>query len=746
MLAAEILFDSGAVERSLRLVDVRGEPETAELRARRLLHLARVRFRLAPERVAEARQLLAKAAEEAGRAGSSQLLARIELAAALMSPEFREAETHLNRALALGEQTRDPFLITRALLDQGYQRFIRSRFDDALAWLERAREVAQRNGFLLMLERTIGNLGWCYYRLGEAGRALELYSEAERLAERIGDGDNRYRLLNNIGNVHLQRGEFDQAVSYYQRAEQLAARAGNQSWRAMLLNNLAEAALGKSDIAAAERFNEQAIGVKRRLGDRRSLAHSEWNAARILAARGRWAEAESGFRSVARSAAEAGEPVVVWKAHASLAALYRGAGRLADADGEYRAAIGTIDREWARISDSQFKVTFLAYLIGFYQDYVDFLMDQGQPARALEAAAAARARVLAQHLGVSPGSSVDFESLARRRGVVLLSYWLAPKRSFLWAVTGRGAAHFVLPPAREIERVADDYAAAIARRYDPLERDNPSGKRLAEMVLEPVRALVPPGSHVVVVPDGGLHAVNFETLVVDGHFWLEDVTLEVTPSLSVLGVARRRPRHPGGGLLLVGDPVPADPAYPPLPHLKEEIASIERRFPACTVYTRERATPQVFVEAGPRRFPFIHFAAHATANAENPLESAVILSRRGGAYKLYAKDVLDASLNADLVTLSACRSAGGRAYWGEGLVGFAWAFLQAGARNVIGGLWDVDDAAALATMDHLYERLASGAPPAVALREAKLRLLRSGGQLRRPDSWGPFEVFTRALD
>ena len=98
----------------------------------------------------------------------------------------------------------------------------------------------------------------------------------------------------------------------------------------------------------------------------------------------------------------------------------------------------------------------------------------------------------------------------------------------------------------------------------------------------------------------------------------------------------------------------------------------------------------------------IHFTAHATANVESPLDSAVVLSGPDNGYKLYARDVAETPLRADLVTVSACRSAGERTYSGEGLVGFAWAFLRAGARNVIAGLWDVDDRSTARLMDALY--------------------------------------------
>ena len=140
----------------------------------------------------------------------------------------------------------------------------------------------------------------------------------------------------------------------------------------------------------------------------------------------------------------------------------------------------------------------------------------------------------------------------------------------------------------------------------------------------------------------------------------------------------------------------------------------------------------------------IHFAAHATAIRESPLDSAVVLSPADNRYKLYARDLLEQPLRADLVTISACRSAGARIYAGEGLVGFTWGFLRAGARHMIAGLWDVDDESTARLMEALYKRLAAGDSPAVALRQAKLSLLQSGGTFAKPYYWGAFEVFTAA--
>jgi CHAT domain-containing protein len=172
------------------------------------------------------------------------------------------------------------------------------------------------------------------------------------------------------------------------------------------------------------------------------------------------------------------------------------------------------------------------------------------------------------------------------------------------------------------------------------------------------------------------------------------------------------------------------------------------------VFSREQANPPAYLASKPERFSYIHFVAHGTASSLSPLDSAIVLSRadaskadvpKAGAeedsFKLYARDIIHYPLRAELVTVSTCRSAGERAYSGEGLVGLSWAFVRAGAHNVIGALWDVSDASTPQLMDELYGELKKGETPDAALRHAKLTLLRSG-TFRKPFYWAPFQLYT----
>jgi CHAT domain-containing protein len=254
-----------------------------------------------------------------------------------------------------------------------------------------------------------------------------------------------------------------------------------------------------------------------------------------------------------------------------------------------------------------------------------------------------------------------------------------------------------------------------------------------------------------VVPDGPLHELNFETLLVGSpvpHYWIEDVTVARAPALGLLhggtdGLphAHRRPRS----ILLIGDPVSPSRDFAPLPHAAVEMRRIAEQFEptARVLRTGAEAVPEAYRASLPERFTYIHFAAHAVPSFEQPLESAVVLSAQGEAFKLYARELASIPVRADLVTLSACYGAGSRHYAGEGFVGLAWAFLGSGARNVVAGLWNVEETSTAELMEELYRGLRSGLAPPEALRAAKLGLLRSSGAYRKPYYWGPFVTYTR---
>jgi CHAT domain-containing protein len=95
---------------------------------------------------------------------------------------------------------------------------------------------------------------------------------------------------------------------------------------------------------------------------------------------------------------------------------------------------------------------------------------------------------------------------------------------------------------------------------------------------------------------------------------------------------------------------------------------------------------------------------------------------------------------ADLVVLSACETAKGRTYGGEGVLGLTRAFMLAGAPRVIVSLWKVDDEATRALMTKFYEVWNAGKAPAAALREAQA-FVRGQEKWKHPKYWAAWTLW-----
>jgi CHAT domain-containing protein len=278
---------------------------------------------------------------------------------------------------------------------------------------------------------------------------------------------------------------------------------------------------------------------------------------------------------------------------------------------------------------------------------------------------------------------------------------------------------------------------------DPLRTAFAPAEQLYTMLIAPAVPHMRGATRVIIAPDGPLHAVPFDALVVAGEkprYWIHDATITIAPSLALLTTASRTVAPSAPTLLAFGAPETEVAGLPALPHADAELTSVAARHSGVTLISGSKATPEAFAASDPSRFSRIHFAAHAIANPASPLDSAIITAPGASGARLLARTLLDARLSADLVTISACRGAGARVIAGEGLVGFAWVLLHAGARHVIAGLWDVNDRSTVDLMTNLYTGLDSAMAPDAALRAAKLRLL-ADPRFQHPYYWAPFATF-----
>lgn len=763
LLIADVHLTRGEIAEAAAILDesISGDSTFRALRGRQLLLQARSRM-LQGQLEAAAPLLADGLALDAGDPAVLVDLQLLQSQLLYQSGRAADADVLLTGARATAAAQGDSFRLAQIANNLGLGLVTRGRYDEALPYFEGVLADRALEGTSVHAA-ALNNAGLCHARLGQFERAVTLQQEAIRTQSQRRRRDYA-QALGEMGSTYLLQEDYARGAEYLQQAFTIAAAAGLATDAALFARNLASAYVSLNRWDEATQFHQEALRFARSAGAAVS-PYAIVTEANIAAGQGRSEEAGRLFAQ-ALEAANA-TPGVRWMSQEGLARLALAAHRPAEAATQFASALETVDRTRSALLRADDRISFTARLNQFYRGYVDLLLSQGAVERALEVADSSRARVLAERQGVAApaarASAASLKTLARATDSTLLFYWLGPEQSRVWVVSGAGIHAAPLPPAAQIETLITEHQAAIQNVLsDPMAAPGSAGERLYDILMRPVLSSVK-RSNVVIVPDGALHRLNFETLVVPEnvsaerpvsarapisgqstatgrHYLIDDVTIQIAPSLAMLQHRAAAPAR--GSLLLVGNATARPPEFPGLTHAAAEMSGIRESFApdAVAVFDGERASPAAFKDATPERFSVIHFTSHAVANTESPLDSAVILSGPDSAYKLYARDVAALPLKADLVTVSACRSAGERAYAGEGLVGFAWAFLRAGSRRVVAGLWDVDDRSTAALMQDLYARIAAGGSPPEALRDAKRQLMKNG--YAKPYYWAPFQVFT----
>jgi len=267
---------------------------------------------------------------------------------------------------------------------------------------------------------------------------------------------------------------------------------------------------------------------------------------------------------------------------------------------------------------------------------------------------------------------------------------------------------------------------------------------------------------IVIIPDDHLHYLPFESLgglpgndrarKAGPHFLVEDLEISYAPSISWwLDTTDYSSSHGRlDRLLAVGysneDLVRHRNAdlYLPVPSLKfvrQEINAISTLFKEGKAVTLldEKAGEKELKSANLASFDVIHFATHGILDNELWWRSYLLLKGNPALKEdgfLSPLEILDLKLHAELVVLSACQTARGKLYEGEGILGISQAFLLAGAKSIIASLWNVNDECSVQMFKSFYRNMKSGKSIAGALRLAKLAMINS--RFRHPFYWAAF--------
>ena len=524
------------------------------------------------------------------------------------------------------------------------------------------RQLENRYGMGL----SYGNLGEIYQRQGANSwaQADEAYQQAWRLIHEFGDLYEEVEVLTNLGGLQRDMGEHEQALRYYEQALTLieSLRAGVSAEDAR--TGFFATVVGVYDDAIQVCLQTKRIGQAFDLVERaRSRAFIE-----LLA------------QNPVRPPQQLPTPLLQQEQslRAELARLY------AEAEPD-RQQIAHLEQRW---ESCQRQLRLLA------AEYAD--LHTVQPLTTTEV----QARLPAC--------------------TALLAYFCTRNQIFAFVVTSNQVSVYPLAlTPQQLRRLFD--ASGHLQRLLP----GAGGKlhkpwsleRLYEFLISPCVAALQGKEILYIAPHDALHYVPFQALTTldkagRPQTLADEFEILYTPSATVLleYCQQKQPTSNTVGLALGYN-------SGSLRHAEAEATAIAHLMQG-DLLTQGNATRQALLQQA-KSARWLHFSCHGRFNAHAPLTSHLALA--DGA--LYAADILQSlSLQAELVTLSACETGRSQVLKGDELIGLVRAFIYAGAPSVLVSLWPVDEVSTRIFMEFFYRTWLAGASKPAALRQAQAYL------------------------
>jgi CHAT domain-containing protein/Flp pilus assembly protein TadD len=443
-------------------------------------------------------------------------------------------------------------------------------------------------------------------------------------------------------------------------------------------------------------------------------------------------------------------------------------------------AMNLIESYRAGIAESKYRSSFLEASQNAYDQAIALsLTSFGKPAEAFNISELARGRSLLDEIElqqkgppdqnlsvhsildkVSPPLKLDQVQRSLPEKLILVEYSVSVNQTYIFVVTRSGLKVTSSPASAELlDSLVQHYLSAL-RSPARGEQHKEQARVLYHFLIEPIRDQIPPDSRICIVPDKALHFLPFPALVDDnGDYLIKTYELSTAPSASVLAhciseekkkMAQERER-----ILAVGNPKFDQQEYDnlnSLHHAEREAIESSSFYTDDTTLIGEEATESRVV-AAMKECDVAHLALHCLVEEKSPWLAALVLARSkpdaqqaGSAQALRNDDgvlqlneLYDIKLpRTRLVVLSACQSALGQYYRGEGIVSLVRPFISSGVPTVVASLWPVHEQATARLMTDFHRhRKQSDNKVSEALRAAQISMS-SGGPFEHPYYWAPF--------
>jgi len=492
--------------------------------------------------------------------------------------------------------------------------------------------------------------------------------------------------------------------------------------------------LGLAELAAGLRDDayghlRESVAVDARM---QSDARPQIDVATVEMSRGNWEQALFHLRAAQPEAQRGNELLKLQFAGASGRALL-GRGDYTSARKLFEGALRIGESSWSRAPEEE-HVLWSRAMASIYRGLVDCeLHGATDPRQALASWSEYRARLFAR------GNVVSAAEDSLPPGAGRLCFAGLPSGVAAWLDTGSGLDFRWIPSPQSLPEAAGRLARACANPGSPAAVVRAEAKALSYQLLGPWDARLDRLRTLVVEADGPVAQVPWLALVRrSGHYWSEDFAVEVRAGTH--GGAVAAPIESDSRALVVGAPAFTDQeGLVALPHARAEAEKVSSLFSRSTALMG-RAAGLSEVRQRLAQAQLFHFSGHGYGGEGGGL---LLRGEAGGPALLRAADIQGLDLSrCSLVVLASCSTAAGERGGPGDPQSLVRAFLHAGARDVVAGLWNLDSAGTQMLVDTFYKSLLSETPVSEALRNAAAAV-RSDGRYAHPYYWAGLEVFSR---
>ena len=704
---------------------------------------------------------------------------------ALRRHDLDTAEEFFTKALKLDESTAAEFNQSADPLNNlGLIALDRRDFSRAGEYFQRALNLLEkRNPEDPSLAVPLSGLATVSAEQGDFTSAETLLRRSLSLEEKKGrDTLGVAGQLFNLGSISQHQGQLVAAETHFKRSLRIVEKLAPDSWQlAQILYRLATVARQKHDFRTAARFLRESVDALES-----QLKHLGGTSDQQSVFTAAYADIYKDYVDTLVELRKTDEAYHILERSRARSLLEMFAERDADLaqdiPDDLRAARQTLEEDFVKTQAALAKSSVDSDTRGLQSRLRRLEAKRGEIADAIRKASPRYAA-----LRYPKALSVDEVRKNLDPGTLFLAFSVGRERTLLFVVQPEqlidrsfpGVAAYPVPiDALSLRRSIQAYRALLefpSGDQGDIARVRSVGQALQGLLMLPAEVLIRKSDRLLISPDGPLHLLAFNGLMMWSRasgptttYLVEDKPIHTVISGTVYAELRRSRRSPANirtlELVAFGDPVyqeyeRSDDAelrssirrgykFQPLPGTREEVLTIAQLWPGQSVsYLGGDATAER-AEAIGRGVRYIHFACHAFVDEQFPLNSALALAISPTRTDGHANGFLQAwkilermRIDADLVTLSACETGLGREVGGEGLLGLARAFQYAGARSVLASLWPVSDEATTKLMAAFYRSLKSGCSKDEALRAAQIELLRDpSGRFREPFFWAGFEL------